>query len=33
MMKFLFNAIFCGSGAFFPFLLIDNSKEADSDEV
>ena len=33
MIKLLLNTIFCGSGAFFPFLLIDDSKEADSDEV
>lgn len=33
MMKFLIGAVFCGAGAFFPFLLIDDDMEVVSDEV
>lgn len=33
MMKFLIGAVFCGSGAFFPFLLVDDDMEVVSDEV
>ena len=27
MMKFLLGAVFCGAGAFFPFLLIEDDME------
>ena len=33
MMKFLIGAMFCGAGALFPFLLIDDDMEVVSDEV
>lgn len=33
MMKFLIGAVFCGAGAFFPFLLVDDDMEVVSDEV
>ena len=32
-MKFIFGAMICGAGAFFPFLLMDNDMEVVSDEV
>ena len=32
-MKFLIGTIFCGAGAFFPFLLVDDDMEVVSDEL
>ena len=32
MMKLLIGVVFCGAGAFFPFLLVDDDMEVVSDE-
>lgn len=32
-MKFIIGAIICGTGAFFPFLLVDDDMEVVSDEL
>ena len=32
-MKFIFGAMICGAGAFFPFLLMDDDMEEVSDDV
>ena len=33
MMKFLIGAVFCGAGALFPFLLINDDEGGSDDEV